>query len=57
MPTIELTQEQADELMDLLLGEIILITAELPKVDPVHEVELQHRRHVLSEIAHLLEIA
>ena len=57
MPTIELTKEQADELMDLLLDRVRDLTDQTRTADPVELVELQHRRHVLSEIEHLLEIA
>ena len=57
MPTIELTQEQADELMDLLMDQVVYLTGEISRADPVEKVELQRRRRVLSEIEHLLEIA
>jgi hypothetical protein len=57
MPTIELTQEQADELMSVLLDQIQYLTEKGRKSDPVEEIECQHLRHTLSEIHHLLEIA
>jgi hypothetical protein len=57
MPTIELTDEQANELMDELLDRIVYMTGEINRADPVEKIELQHKRHVLSEIHYLLEIA
>lgn len=57
MPTIELTQEQADDLMSVLLDQIQYLTEKMAKADPVTEFECRHLRHTLSEIHHLLEIA
>lgn len=57
MPKIELTQEQADELMDLLLDKVQKLTEKMPTADPVTDMECAYRRHVYSDILHLLEIA
>jgi hypothetical protein len=57
MPTIELTDEQANELMSVLLDQIQYLTEKIAKADPVEVVECQYLRHTLSEIHHLLEIA
>lgn len=57
MPTIDLTEEQANELMSVLLDQIQYLTEKIAKADPVEVVECQYLRHTLSEIHHLLEIA
>ena len=57
MPTIELTEEQANELMSVLLDQIQYLTEKIAKADPVEMFEFQYLRHTLSEIHHLLEIA
>jgi hypothetical protein len=57
MKQIELTDEQTSELLNLLMDRIVSLTRGLRDADEVETVELQHQRHVLSEIEHLLEIA
>jgi len=57
MLTIELSHQQADELMSVLLDQIQYLTEKMTKADPVEEMECQCLRHTLSEIHHLLEIA
>ena len=59
MPTIELTDEQAAELMDVLGTEIDMWINELKGGDPTDadHIALSHRLSVLSDILHLLEIA
>jgi hypothetical protein len=61
MPTIELTDEQAEELIDLLESEIQFIAGttadddgERPDPDAIL---LQHMAGVYADILHLLEIA
>ena len=58
MPTIELTDEQADELRDLLASEIQYV-ADVYADDEANPdaVQEQHRASVLSDILELLEIA
>jgi hypothetical protein len=58
MPTIELTDEQAEELRDLLESEIQYV-ADVYADDEANPdaVQEQHRASVLSDILHLLEIA
>jgi hypothetical protein len=55
MPTIELTDEQADELEDLLDREICELKAGFD--DPEFFDEHRHRYEVLRETLELLEIA
>jgi hypothetical protein len=57
MPTIELTDEQAEELRDVLQREIDYLSAMVG--DSVHPDDIidQHRMSVMSDILHLLEIA
>jgi len=57
MPTIELTDEQADELRDLLEDRITYLTGEISRADPVEELSLASQRSSLSDILELLEIA
>jgi hypothetical protein len=57
MPTIELTDEQAEELSDLLEDRIAYLTGEISRADPVEEVSLTHQRDSMSAILQLLEIA
>ena len=59
MPTIKLTDEQADELRELLCWKVDQLHANvraLRKDDP-DAVEYKHTASVLSDILHLLEIA
>jgi hypothetical protein len=57
MPTIELTDEQAEELRDLLEDRITYLTGEISRADPVEELSLVSQRSYLSDILELLEIA
>jgi len=57
MPTIELTDEQADDLRDLLEDRITYLTGEISRADPVEEVALENQRCSLADILALLEIA
>jgi hypothetical protein len=57
MPTIELDDEQANELRDLLEDRITYLTGEISRADPVEEVALEHQRSSLSDILTLLENA
>jgi len=63
VPTIELTDEQAEELRDALLYECSRLTGEAENAarmggdsDP-DAIALRHQQSVLSDILHLLEIA
>ena len=58
MPTIELTDEQAEELRDTISASIVTLQAD--KIfDPsdADDIATFHRMSVLSDILHLLEIA
>jgi hypothetical protein len=60
MPTIELTDEQAEELREVLLYEIDALNVEIENVgdpDDADSMGYAHSRSVLSDILHLLEIA
>jgi len=57
MPTIELTEEQADELLDTLQARIDELDETIRREDPVDAIGLLHLRERLQEILHLLEIA
>jgi hypothetical protein len=59
MPTIELTDEQADELIDTVDGRIDDLSDRIERLLTIGEdaLELKHVRSVLSDILHLLEIA
>jgi hypothetical protein len=59
MPTIELTDEQAEELMDVLVYESDRLTFAVKDADPSDEdaIATRHTVSVLSDILHLLEIA
>ena len=59
MPTIELTDEQAEELRDVLHWKVDQLTANVRalRADDPDSVEYRHRASVLSDILHLLEIA
>jgi hypothetical protein len=61
MPRIELTDEQAEELRDVLQREIDCVRESISDdllrlIDPDY-IECEHKRSVLSDILHLLEIA
>ena len=64
MPTIELTDEQAEELMNAIQCEIARLNSEgqqascigTPECD-ADAIAYQHSSSVLSDILHLLEIA
>jgi hypothetical protein len=61
MPKIELTDEQAEELRDVVAGRLDFWECEWLRLcdtptDP-DCVEAAHRKSVLSDILHLLEIA
>lgn len=59
MPTIELTDDQADELRELLYWKVDQLTANARalRADDPDSVEYKHTASVLSDILHLLEIA
>jgi hypothetical protein len=57
MPKIELTDEQAEELMDVLAREIDHLGHMVDGSMHPDDIEDQHRKSVLSDILHLLEIA
>jgi hypothetical protein len=58
MKTIELTDEQAEELKDTLADEIDRLGVDLDNIgNPVDALSVEHSRSVLSDILHLLEIA
>jgi hypothetical protein len=58
MPTIELTDEQAEELKNTLADEIDRLGVELDHIgNPVDAFAAEHSRSVLSDILNLLEIA
>jgi hypothetical protein len=57
MPTIELTDEQAEELRDLLQVEIDRLTHLAGDSTHADDIIDQHRKSVLSDILELLEIA
>jgi len=61
MPTIELTDEQAEELRDVLSAQLVRLADALSDDDterPTADmVEARHIASVLSDILHLLEIA
>jgi hypothetical protein len=57
MPTIELTDEQADELVETLQGRIDDLDAVIRQEHPDDAVGWKHVQSVLSDILELLEIA
>jgi hypothetical protein len=59
MPTIELTDEQAEELMDLVADKMGVLARKIDFRWNIGDeaLELKHIRSVLSDILHLLEIA
>jgi hypothetical protein len=59
MPTIELTDEQAAELMDVLVYESDRLTFAVKDADPgdADTIATRHTVSVLSDILELLEIA
>jgi hypothetical protein len=59
MPKISLSEEQVAELIDLLAGEIGVLSIQLPthREDDPDYVEGKHRESVLLEIMEILEDA
>lgn len=63
MPTIELTDEQAAQLRDVIiyecdrLDEDIRSSERMGGADDPGAIQYRHERSVLSDILHLLEIA
>jgi hypothetical protein len=59
MPTIELTDEQAEELMDVLVYESDRLEFAIRDADPADAdaIATRHTVSVLSDILHLLETA
>jgi len=57
MPTIELTDEQAEELLDTIQARIDALDDTIRREDPVDAIGLVHIRERLQDILHLLEIA
>jgi|694.fasta_scaffold00668_52 hypothetical protein len=63
MPTIELTDEQAEELRTALLCECdrladdIKAAERMGGADDADAIQYRHEKSVLSDILHLLEIA
>jgi hypothetical protein len=57
MPTIELTDEQAEELRDVVADEIDYIRDVYEDDQNAEAIQQRHRISVLSDILHLLEIA
>lgn len=57
MPTIELTDEQAEELRDVLQREIDHLSHLVDGSSHADDIIDQHRKSVLSDILELLEIA
>jgi DNA-binding PadR family transcriptional regulator len=57
MKTIELTDEQAEELKDVLQREIDHLTHLVGDSTHADDISDQHRKSVLSDILELLEIA
>lgn len=57
MPTIELTDEQAEELRDVVADEIDYIRDIYEDDQSADAIQEMHRISVLSDILHLLEIA
>ena len=60
MPTIELTDEQAEELKDSLSHDIDYYDREIANAEKTGDEDIvmfRHVRSVLSDILHLLEIA
>jgi hypothetical protein len=57
MPTIELTNGQAEELKDVLQREIDHLSALVGESNHPDDIIDQHRKSVLSDILELLEIA
>jgi hypothetical protein len=58
MPSIELTEEQADELRDTIAASMVILQADRI-FDPsdADDIAVLHRMSVLSDILELLEIA
>jgi hypothetical protein len=57
MPTIDLTDEQAEELRDTVQERIDSLDDVIEDADPVEAIGLRHLRESLQEILHILEIA
>lgn len=57
MKTIELTDEQAEELVDTVQARIDDLDETIRREDPVDAIGLVHIRERLQDILHLLEIA
>ena len=57
MPTIELTDEQAQSLIELVEDRMSYLNGEISRADPVEELDLKHQASELSDILELLEIA
>jgi hypothetical protein len=57
MPTIELTDEQVEELRETLGGRIDDLDDTIRREDPVDAIGLIHIRERLQDILELLEIA
>jgi hypothetical protein len=57
MPTIDLTDEQAEELLDTIQARIDDLDDTIRREDPVDAIGLVHIRERLQDILHLLEIA
>ena len=57
MPKIELTDEQAEELRDVLQVEIARLAHLVGDSTHADDISDQHRKSVLSDILELLEIA
>jgi hypothetical protein len=57
MPSIELTDEQAQSLIELVEDRMSYLNGEISRADPVEELDLKHQASELSDILELLEIA
>jgi hypothetical protein len=57
MPSIELTDEQAQSLIELVEDRMSYLNSEISRADPVEELDLKHQASELSYILELLEIA
>jgi ethanolamine utilization protein EutA (predicted chaperonin) len=57
MPTIELTDEQAEQLREVVADEIDWLRTDPDTTQDVYAAEARHRLAILSALLHLLEIA